>query len=284
MIVAGLPGRAGAHGPAPAARAAPGVEAAPGGGEVKALPAESSASSDVNRMFTEGKVRFDQQDYDGALAIWGEAYTLAPATLAGRSFRVGLAPHLALAHEYRYRLRGNREDLRRTKSLLEWHIAHYKALYKPTVKARDHITSMTQWAAQVDRELARTKAGPVAAVAPPPPRPPPRPPSKKKQAVAALRADPELYGRYRSGRGMLVGGSIMAGAGGIVSLVALTFVNTGAADPATLFTGLSGAGLIGGGVALIVVGSRRKSGAMREARGRVALVPTGPGFALVGRF
>ena len=285
-VGAGLSGLAGTARAAPA-ETTPQVAAQ----EADAGPkpaAEAEPASQVNELFALGKARFDEQDYDGALTLWGQAYEQAPATPAGRSFRVGLAPHLALAHEYRYRRTGAHQDLQRTRSLLQWHIDHYKALYKPTPEARDHIIEMNGWLADVDRELARLGGAPVAAapaatVAPPPPRP--RKPSSR-DVRGALQSDPELYSDYSSGRGMVTGGIVMSAGGGIMSLVALTLINNdgNGTNPAVALTGLAGAGLVAGGVALIVVGSRRKNQAVREARRRVAFLPTGTGAVLAGRF
>jgi hypothetical protein len=246
----------------------------------------TDAVSGVNALFAEGKTRFDQQDYDGALSLWNRAYEQAPANPAGRAFRVGMAPHLALAHEYRYRQAGAQQDLQRTKSLLLWHVDHYKALYKPSAEAREHITKMKSWLAEVDLELARVTAParaapPQATVAPPPrPRPVRKPRPSSRQVRDALYADPELHGRYSSGRGMVAGGVVMAVSGGVVAVVALgAQVNN---EPP--FISLAGLALAAGGVALIVVGGKRKRTATREARRRLSLLPTGKGLVLSGRF
>ena len=51
-----------------------------------------------------------------------------------------------------------------------------------------------------------------------------------------------------------------------------------------LFTGLTAVGLIGGGIPLMVVGSKRKNGAIRDARARVAFGVSPQGLQISGRF
>jgi hypothetical protein len=269
-----VPTRTWAQEPAPASAAATSASLAPG--------------PDVNRIFADGKARFEAGDYVAAIAHWDLAYQHAPANAAGRAFRVGIASHLALAWDYLSRQSGRATDVDRAATLLRWHVAEYKALYPPSADARQYVAGMEGWLADLESRRAALWGG-VSAVAPAPPvgAPPAPQPSRRAHAQAtknALHGDPLLYDQYVAGRSLVIGGGVMAVAGSIALLSAIAIGANRGVDGTSVLVGGLGVGLVGGGIAMSVVGSSRRNQAMNEARRRVSLAPSGAGLALSGRF
>jgi hypothetical protein len=115
----------------------------------------------------------------------------------------------------------------------------------------------------------------------------------------ALQADPVLYRSYRSGRKLIVGGSVALGIGGLSLLGAASLVSilrTEKMDGEPLasqdrralwgglaFTSLLGVGLVVTGAILVPKGVRRRKEALETARARLGWFPAlGPGYAGLG--
>jgi len=223
------------------------------------------------RLHREGKARFETLDYEGAIELWTQAYAKLPPTDENREIRNELAYNIATAQEKAYEVDGDVTHLRRAKGLLEHYLEEFKHINKPTEAARAEAADVEQRIASLDQAIKDAEAG-GAGVSPAA--------AAKQQArddEARIRQiienDPELRKKYRSGRGMIIAGSITLGLG-LLAIGALGSIDVDNEKDQAVALTLGGGALVITGAVLLPIGIVRFKRAKREARARIVLVPS----------
>lgn len=228
---------------------------------------------------------YAEGDYDGAALAWSTILRTLPESDATREQR---ATHMLVvldtsvrAYEQRREaaqdkseLRSAMEPLQRAVEVLEAYEAAFARAYGEDAALPTEVT--IQGAALLDRLAASERE--LAVPPPPPPAPAPTVPKPAPEPVAELREEASP----QRGTDLLVGGSllIVAGAAGaaVVGIVAPRL--SGARRTDFMVPGLIGsAGLLAGGVAMVVVGAKR-----RRMLVAPTLSSTTAGLSLAGRF
>ncbi len=248
----------------------------------------------VKRIYGEGKAKYDTHDYKGAIESWTEALSLLPPVTENREIRNDLVYNIATAQEKAYDIDKDAAHLRSARALLVDFVDEYKRLYTPTDEARAEVKRVKERIAKLDERIA------AAEKASPSPHGVENAEAKRKAAALqqVFAADPALSQQYKSGRGMVIGGSIALGLGVLSLLVAASALgDVGRNDPdrglnrgiAIAFGAVGVGGVVAGSV-LLGIGVPKRKRALETARSRVVIAPTlGPGramagFGLVGRF
>ena len=247
--------------------------------------------------FTEGQAMFDRGEYLAAARVWISAASNLSEVTANRDNRVAVYEYVVDAYTRGLAETADAEPLREAVAALDAYCDGFTRAYGTETPLSAKIVSGLE---ELRRRLQVARAKPTAP--PPPASEPTAPPPTDEPAPSGK---PWL--------GLTIGGGVLLGLGaGAVALAAAgaargdafearfddpahacdlgaptgacaEFYDAGKASNAMGVAGLVAAPLlIGGGVALLVVGLRRKSAA------RHALTPSlGPGFAgfvLQGRF
>ncbi|HWB80611.1 MAG TPA: hypothetical protein VG755_36865 [Nannocystaceae bacterium] len=272
---------------------APAASSEPAAADGEAKPVDMD---EVKRIYAEGKAKYDTHDYKGAIAAWTEALSLLPPVTENREIRNDLVYNIATAQERAYDIDKDASHLRSARALLVDFVDEYKRLYTPTDEARAEVERVKERIAKLDQRIADAeKAQPVV-------NPHGTNNAEAKRKAAALQQvfadDPELARQYKSGRGMIIGGSVALGLGVLSLLVcaaAISEARDGGSNRgvdrgiAFAFGGVGVAGVVAGSV-LLGIGVPKRKKALETARSRVVLAPTlGPGtglagLGLVGRF
>lgn len=250
-----------------------------------AEPAEDDAGvTQARELHAQGRARYETLDYEGAIELWTRAYANIPAKEAYREIRNELVYNIATAREKAYDVDGDIKHLKRAKGLLEKYLAEFKTINEPTDANRHEAARVQKRLTALDEKIAEVEGGEASAPAPTPATPELTP---QQRAERLLATDPVLRKKHRSGRGMIIAGSITLGVG-LVVLSSLSSsgvrgdVGTGAG------AGVLGGGLVITGLVLIPVGAKRFKAAKREARARVVMAPTlhpaGGGLQAIVRF
>ncbi|HWB75101.1 MAG TPA: hypothetical protein VG755_09090 [Nannocystaceae bacterium] len=98
---------------------------------VAAEPAESEQPTAVDRaelLFRQGLAHFETAEYDQAVRLWTEAYSILEATPANRAIRNDLVYNIARAQVEAYRIDHDTRRLRQAKQLLERYSSVYREL------------------------------------------------------------------------------------------------------------------------------------------------------------
>jgi chorismate mutase len=276
----------------------------PPSGATAAAPSEPAATGEekpvdmdaVKRIYAEGKAKYDTHDYKGAIDKWTEALALLPPVTENREIRNDLVYNIATAQEKAYDIDKDLAHLRSARALLVDFVDEYKRLYTPTDEARAEVERVKDRIAKLDERIAAAeknvpKVNPYGtdnAEA-----------KRKAQALQEVFAsDPELARQYKSGRGMIIGGSVMLGLGALSLLVAAASIpaashsgpDRGINRGIAFAFGAVGIGGVVAGAVLLGIGVPKRKRALETAKSRVVIAPTlGPagalaGFGLVGRF
>lgn len=247
-----------------------------------AAPVEPSSDlEEAKSLYERGRAKFDTYDYSGAAELWTEAYGRLDDSPEHRVVRNDLVYNIATAQERAYELDGDLARLRQARALLAKFLENYEELVEDSPEKAAEIEKVQGRIQQLDQRIASGQ--PPADTASPPPAPALDPAQAEKLAIRQQRAqvrdllqtDPELAPRYRKGRGMFAGGIAMIVAGGIS-----TFGFVGLASEfrgpkiAGGVVGSLGVAVLGGGIALAVIGSKHKREAQAEAYERVSVLPT----------
>lgn len=91
-------------------------------------PAQPTAFERAELLFRQGLAHFETSEYDAAVRLWTEAYSLLDATPANRSIRNDLVYNIARAQVEAYRIDNDTRRLRQAKQLLERYSAVYREL------------------------------------------------------------------------------------------------------------------------------------------------------------
>jgi hypothetical protein len=299
-VALAMPSTAVARGLEPPSTAAPTAAPAAAAPAATAPAASDAAAVDmdqVKRIYADGKTKYDTHDYSGAIAAWTEALSMLPAVTENREIRNDLFYNIATAQEKAYDIDRDAAHLRSARALLVDFVDEYKRLYTPTEEAKAEVARVKERIAGLDNRIAeaeRSNSGPSGVVN-----------AEKKRRDGALHdvfaADPQLHRQYKSGRGMIIGGSVALGIGALSLIIAASAIaELNRHDGARGFDrgiaiGFGGVGIAGvvAGAVLLGVGVPKRKRALETARSRVVLAPTlGPmgrggtvaGLGLVGRF
>lgn len=247
----------------------------------------------VKRIYASGKVKYETKNYDGAIEDWTNALGMLPNTQENREIRNDLVYNIATAQEKAYDIDKDVAHLRTARALLVDFLEAYKALYRPDEQTVAEFKRVNERIAALDAKIAEAeKNGPVPAA----------PVAEKRrldvEVNTVLRNDPVLWKQYKSGRSMIIGGSIALAAGGVLLLGAGVVQSqndtSGGNDPTAgerranrnVAVSLLVVGLVAaaGGAALLGVGVPKKRKAKEAAVQRVVFAPTWGTTPEGGRF
>lgn len=284
---------------APAASAPATSESAPSTATAPSTAAGPDMD-EVKRIYASGKVKYETKNYAGAIDDWTAALGMLPETPENREIRNDLVYNIATAQEKAYDIDRDVVHLRTARALLVDFLEAYKAMYRPDEQTVAEFKRVNERIALLDTKIAEAeKAGPA--------------PAKKAEkrrldleVKQVLQTDPVLAKQYKSGRGMVIGGSITLGIGGLLLLVAAgvssqnddSSASLSRAEKRTnrdLAVALAVVGLAAaaGGATLLGIGIPKRRKAREAAVSRVVFAPTfGPspgggrfvGFGAIARF
>lgn len=295
LIALVLAGPLAATGSAPALAFGP-EEEPPADGAADEAPAEEEiggepAVEEAKSLFNEGAGKFETADYAGAIELWTKAYSIVPNRPEYAPIKAKLIANLASAQERAYAVDAETSHLNQAKILLESYREVIDDIYTSTIEREKELAWVTERLQKIDDELQ--------AVAD-------REEAQRRKAEQDDR-------RLAPGQGLMISGGVLTGLGaaGLGLMVGGMVMGQGANDisdiPSNDFTarearfdrgrtgnllaivgGAGGAVLIGTGVALLVVGLKKKKEAGGEEAAQARVVPNfGPdrvGVGLVGRF
>lgn len=249
----------------------------------------------VKRIYAAGKVKYETKNYDGAIDEWTEALGMLPNTPENREIRNDLVYNIATAQEKAYDIDKDVAHLRTARALLVDFLEAYKALYRPDEQTVAEFKRVNERIAALDAKIAEAEKG----------GPPPAAPVSEKRRLDLevnniLRTDPVLSKQYKSGRGMIIGGSITLAVGGVLLLGALVVSaqnddsNSGSDNLSTadrranrnvaISLAVVGLAAAAGGAALLGIGVPKKRRAKEAAVQRVVFAPTWGTTPEGGRF
>lgn len=243
-----------------------------------------------------GQNAFDTADYEAAITHWTAALDALPrADPKSATYRSLILYNVAAAREKLFELRGDVAELKAARILLQRFDASIDELYgddpqtaeAERTRVREKLAALEAAIAEAERERAATT--------PPEPRVDPRTDPAKDEPTDKPSAT--------AGRGMLIGGGILVGLGvgalaGLGATLAISenandisdldpqdfegreeqFSRGAQANAAAVAMGVLAPLLLGGGVAMLVIGSKQR----RAAKASLSLGPRG--FAIAGRF
>ena len=285
----------GALAPAPALALAPPAagetdeDDAPGEGDEDGEDEDDEPDplEEARRLFDEGAVEFETADYADAIELWTEAFGMVPSEPEYASIKARLIANLAEAQKRAYEVDGFAEHLNQAKILLLEYRGAIDSIYPSAVERDKEFAWVDGRLAEIEAELKLIAEREAAAAAGPP----------------------------KTGKGLRIGGAVMIalGAGSFGMMGAglalgsknndisdlptndldarLSRYQRGRAGNAMAIAGsVAGSVLLGVGIALVVVGVKRKQALAKEepAEPELGFTPMlGPdrlGVGLVGRF
>lgn len=264
---------------APVLAMAPGPPAeAPAGAPAASEPESEADIEQVRQLYEDGKAKFDTYDYDGAIELWTRAYGELDPTEENREIRNNLVYNIATAQEKAFDLDTDITHLRQAKGLLERYLTEYKSLYRPTPEGRAEVAKVQARIREIDTRIAEAEGGPTTATAPVPAAPPHDPgyetaKLREQKVRELLRTDPEISRQYKSGRGMVIGGSVSLGVGGLMGLGALAYgpdAGSKSGRAAAIGVGSVGMALMVTGAVLLGLGIPKRKAAKEKAREKAA--------------
>jgi hypothetical protein len=247
---------------------------------IAAEPTAATTSDDdeqlreAQQLYREGLAAFETYDYPAAIEAWTRAYERVEGHPRSDQIRNGLVYNLAAARVAQYRIDGDRTQLRLAQQLL----ARYRGAVEHDASERAQIDAKL---AEVEALLAEdeddesaTLPEPVATPAAPPRDAPPSDPPRTR----------------RAGTGWIASGAVAFGAGvGLLAGMGVGLARGRTADRAVadptrpageleglqadgrrgnriaIATGISGGVLVAAGVALVVIGAKRRGHSARVA-------------------
>lgn len=261
-------------------------------------PAASDQSNlkEAEKLYKQGKTKFETADYEEALALWKEAYALLPESADTQVIRNALVYNISEAQVKAYEINRNVTHLRKAKLLLDDYLARHRQLYGDDEKAVKERSDARDRLREVEKmiEEAEARGEEATPIATPgetgttgddgepatDEREPEKKPEKalspeeqaKRDRIQLLKTHPVAKARYSKATSMTVGGGVMGGIG-IVLLAsgALAGMSISVCDVsinancernlliAALALGIPGLGLTAGGGAMLGIGLKRRS-------------------------
>ena len=264
-----------------------------------AEPAETAGSdedtrAEAQRLYNEGRARYETLDYTGAIELWTRAYSMVPESDEGRAIRAALVYNIAQAQEKAFDVDHDVVHLRQAKGLLERYLADFEALYEPTPenkaeadKVRTRIDELTE---RIERasEVTAPQPDPRAAARAQREETRKKELEHRKRADALLAKDPKLSAQFKKGKTMMIAGGVVLGVGVLTLATGLYLVGDypiggGITAGTGLLVAIPGAVILPMGVIRF---KRARAEAMK--RTEVSMVPTvlprGAGLTFAGRF
>lgn len=245
-------------------------------------------------LYREAEAKYSTADYPGAIEAWQKAFAALPRT-AAPAYRSMMVYNIAIAYERLFELRGDVEYLKKARMNLKGFEASLEETYEHSPE--DAVTvraEVEEKIAHIDELIA--KAEREAAAKQPPVEGPVEP--KTSPGTDTRTRDPATG--FFVGGGVLLALGVAAGAGMTAALVVgkrangiggiaetdydarkERFDRGRAANAGAIAAGAIGLACLAGGVALLVVGSKRRASSTAAA----PMVGRGlAGLAISGRF
>jgi hypothetical protein len=268
-------------------------------------PAESSSNAEAEAMFRKGQAKYETADFNGAIDLWTEAYSLVESTPETASIKALLLYNLAQAHVKAYELDEDDIHLKQAQQLLQSFRANISLLYEDEAQREEETKKVDESLAEIETMLAKAT--------PPEDEPPedePPPPDVEPEPEP----QPEGGRKARTGKSLMIEGGIFLGGGVVFGALAIVGAvmgsgandisdldpndltarenrfDTGRTGNVLLIVGSIGAGLmIPVGAALIGVGAKKhgkdkRATAMRLGPNFGGTWGNGGGLTISGRF
>jgi hypothetical protein len=255
------------------------------------LAAAESAVDEAQQLFIDGANKFDTADYAGAIELWTQAYALVPNLPEYAAIKARLIANLAAAQERAYAIDSEVSHLKQAKILLESYRGSIDVIYPNGVERERERAWVADRLGKIDVELQAVADREAAARAN---EPEPKRPRKPGQALVI--SGSVLTGLGVAGLSMMVAGMVVGGQNNDIADIPSNdldarlsrFSQGRLGNALAIAGGVGGAVLVGAGVALLVVGVKKKRAAGSESPAGITLVPvldpSQMGVGVVGRF
>jgi hypothetical protein len=226
--------------------------------EAKLSADEEAALAEARDLFEQGKAKYDTFDYNGAIALWQQAYSRVPPREAG--VRNAMVYNIALAQEKAYDIDKDAQHLRQAVMLLEQWVKDFKALYQKTPETAAEVAKANERIAELERKIAIAEGGeppPVAEGEEGEPKEDDEPPPSAIEFDSGYSPPPEVLRERRKqaaeneSEGLIAAGWAV---GGIGVLFTAAGIGTLAGVRNTAGRG-GGAGGLGLGLSMMIAGS-----------------------------
>jgi hypothetical protein len=250
----------------------------------------------AQKLFDEGATKFETADYIGAIELWTEAFGLVPNAPENAPVKAKLIANIAAAQERAYLVDKEVSHLNQAKILIERYRGTLDDIYLDELEREKELAWVNERLTKIDAELkivAEREAAKQAAeqaAAEQAEQPPPRPPGRGLVIGGSV-----LAGVGAAGLGVMVGGMVVGSSNDDISDLPTTDLDTRAdrfrmgrlGNALAIAGGVGGGVLLGVGVALLVVGLKKNRAAGQDTA-KLTLVPTFDatqvGVGLLGRF
>lgn len=252
--------------------------------------------SEAKAWHLEADAKYNTADYEGAITAWQKAFAALPRTAEANTYRSLILYNIAAAREKLFALRGDVEQLKQAKILLEQFEASIDETYAAAPEQGEQERARVQEKlAAIDAQIAQTEAEPA-----PEPAPTATPTTNEPVTNPPTTDAPATRSKTPARTYFIVGGvlsglGVAAGAGMVAALVVgrrandldglddrdfagreAQFDRGRQANTAAFATGTLGGVLLAAGIAMIVVGAKRRDT-------RTAVTPVlGRGLAGIG--
>lgn len=235
-------------------------------------PDDGLAESKARHL--EAEAKYNTADYEGAIDSWQKAFAALPRTGEANLYRSIILYNIAAAREKLFELRGDVEQLKQAKILLERFEASIDEDYAGEPEEAAEVRAQVEAKlTRIDALIATAERGSPPVVAPPVDADPPKdvpPPADTPTGD--------------DGRGLVIGGSVLLGLGvvaaaGMTAALVVgnrandiggiddqdfgaredTFDRGRASNAGAIAAGVIGAACVASGIALLVVGMKRRS-------------------------
>jgi hypothetical protein len=250
----------------------------------------------AQKLFDEGATKFETADYIGAIELWTEAFGLVPNAPENAPVKAKLIANIAAAQERAYLVDKEVSHLNQAKILIERYRGTLDDIYLDELEREKELAWVNERLTKIDAELkvvAEREAAKQAAeqaAAEQAEQPPPRPPGRGLVIGGSV-----LAGVGAAGLGVMVGGMVIGRRNDDISDLPSTDLVTRAdrfrmgrlGNALAVAGGVGGGVLLGVGVALLVVGLKKNRAAGQDTA-KLTVVPTFDatqvGVGLLGRF
>jgi hypothetical protein len=272
-------------------------------------PETTRESPSAESIFRRGQAKYETADYNGAIELWTEAYSLVDPTPENAAIKALLIYNLAQAHIKAYEIDDDAVHLKQAKQLLDSFAANLPMLYDDEAQLGEEQAKVDERLAEIDAKIADHDRAEAEAETKLEPEPEPEPPAPIVEPASGETDRPVARGKP-----LIIAGGVLAGLGVLGGVAAIVggVIGSGANDisdidrddllaredqfavgqggNSTLLVGSITAGvLVPTGVALIVVGVLRNKKAKHSGSAALPMLspnfgPAGAGLSVSGRF